>query len=163
MPADRLWHTQVLYHELLLAMQTAEDVMQEPLQALLDGKVQTVEYAGGRVVVEAPRRRRVYLPGSFDPLHDGHRCRPSCMNSNPTSGGAASRACLFPSHTGSRMHTGLRMRRAMSSSCWQPREAVSLRSSLCFALLLTLGKNVRAGSCWRRRARRRGAQRAATR
>lgn len=86
MPADRLWHTQVFYHKLFLAMQTAEDVMQEPLQALLDGKVQTVEYAGGRVVVDAPRRRRVYLPGSFNPLHDGHRCRPSCMTAIPLAG-----------------------------------------------------------------------------
>lgn len=45
----------------------------EPLQALLDGQLRTVEFAGGQVVVDAPRRRRVYLPGSFNPLHDGHR------------------------------------------------------------------------------------------
>ena len=45
----------------------------EPLQALLDGTVRSVEFAGGQVVVDAPRRGRVYLPGSFNPLHDGHR------------------------------------------------------------------------------------------
>ena len=50
-----------------------EDVASEPLQALLDGKLRAVEFAGGHVVVDAPRRRRVYLPGSFNPLHDGHR------------------------------------------------------------------------------------------
>ena len=29
--------------------------------------------AGGNVYVDAPRRGRIYLPGSFNPLHDGHR------------------------------------------------------------------------------------------
>jgi hypothetical protein len=50
-----------------------EDTAPEPLQALLDGKLRAVEFAAGQVVVDAPRRRRVYLPGSFNPLHDGHR------------------------------------------------------------------------------------------
>lgn len=80
-----------------------------------------------------PAARRPQVPAF---LHD----------SNPTGGGAASGACLFPSHTGSRMHTGLRTRRVMSSSCWQPREAVSLRSSFCFALPLILGRNVQAAA-----------------
>ncbi len=53
--------------------QETEDAAPEPLQALLDGKLRAVEFAGGQVVVDAPRRRRVYLPGSFNPLHDGHR------------------------------------------------------------------------------------------
>ncbi len=44
---------------------------QDPLQRLLAGEVRCVEYCGDEVVVDAPRRRRVYLPGSFNPLHEG--------------------------------------------------------------------------------------------
>lgn len=48
--------------------------MPEPLQELLAGRVRCVEYSGGRVYVDAPRGPgRVYLPGSFNPLHEGHR------------------------------------------------------------------------------------------
>lgn len=43
------------------------------LEGLLQGSVRAVEFAGGQTTVDAPRRRRVYLPGSFNPLHDGHR------------------------------------------------------------------------------------------
>lgn len=28
---------------------------------------------GGNVYVDAPRPGRIYLPGSFNPLHDGHK------------------------------------------------------------------------------------------
>ena len=45
----------------------------DPVQALLDGKVQTVEFSNGNVGVDAPRSGRVYMAGSFNPLHDGHR------------------------------------------------------------------------------------------
>ncbi|BDA48658.1 hypothetical protein COCOBI_12-3390 [Coccomyxa sp. Obi] len=45
----------------------------EPLQELLEGRVRSVEYSGGQVIVDAPRRGRVYLPGSFNPLHEGHK------------------------------------------------------------------------------------------
>eukprot|EP00878_Enallax_costatus_P037938 GHUV01043046.1.p1 GENE.GHUV01043046.1~~GHUV01043046.1.p1 ORF type:complete len:256 (+),score=113.07 GHUV01043046.1:93-860(+) len=46
----------------------------EPLQDLIDGKVQCVEYSGGHVFVDAPRSAgKVYLPGSFNPLHEGHQ------------------------------------------------------------------------------------------
>jgi hypothetical protein len=49
----------------------------DPLQELLAGRVRCVEFSGGQVFVDAPRcgagSRRVYLPGSFNPLHDGHR------------------------------------------------------------------------------------------
>lgn len=54
-------------------MQEEEERFDEPLQLLLQNKVQTLEYAGGQVLVDAPRAGRVYLPGSFNPLHDGHR------------------------------------------------------------------------------------------
>lgn len=47
--------------------------MADPVKALLEGKVQTVEFSNGNVVVDAPRSSRVYMAGSFNPLHDGHR------------------------------------------------------------------------------------------
>ncbi|PSC69495.1 Altered inheritance rate of mitochondria 25 [Micractinium conductrix] len=43
------------------------------LRELLNGRVDTVEFSGGNVYVDAPRPGRIYLPGSFNPLHDGHR------------------------------------------------------------------------------------------
>ena len=46
----------------------------DPLQALLAGRARVVEFSGGRVFVDAPRAGRLYLSGSFNPLHDGHRC-----------------------------------------------------------------------------------------
>ena len=47
----------------------------ELLRDLLAGRFRTLEFSGGGggVVVDAPRPARVYLPGSFNPLHDGHR------------------------------------------------------------------------------------------
>ena len=45
----------------------------DPVKALLEGKVQTVEFSNGNVVIDAPRSGRVYMAGSFNPLHDGHR------------------------------------------------------------------------------------------
>jgi len=49
----------------------------DPLDALLAGEVRSVEYSGGRVFVDAPRPGRVYLPGSFNPLHEGEHCPPT--------------------------------------------------------------------------------------
>ena len=46
---------------------------EEAIQCLLDGKVNCIEFAKGHVLGNAPRSKRVYLPGSFNPLHDGHR------------------------------------------------------------------------------------------
>lgn len=54
-------------------LQESEQSIEEPLQELLEGRVRSVEYSGGQVIVDAPRRGRVYLPGSFNPLHDGHK------------------------------------------------------------------------------------------
>lgn len=45
----------------------------DPIKALLEGKVRTVEFSNGNVIVDAPRSGRVYMAGSFNPLHDGHR------------------------------------------------------------------------------------------
>ena len=44
----------------------------DAIQALLDGRLCSVECAGGTVMVDAHRSGRVYLPGSFNPLHEGH-------------------------------------------------------------------------------------------
>lgn len=56
----------------VLAQETVEK-LGDPLQALLAGRARVVEFSGGRVLVDAPRAGRLYLPGSFNPLHDGHR------------------------------------------------------------------------------------------
>lgn len=52
--------------------------LRDPVQALLDGRVRCVEFSGPvgdrRVVVDAPRSGALILPGSFNPLHDGHKC-----------------------------------------------------------------------------------------
>jgi hypothetical protein len=64
---------QAVYDEISSEFLPAPD----PLQELLAGRVRCVEFSGGQVFVDAPRcgagARRVYLPGSFNPLHDGHR------------------------------------------------------------------------------------------
>ena len=52
--------------------------MEDPLELLLGGKISSVEFAGGQVTVDAPRGGRIYLPGSFNPLHDGHRYMTAC-------------------------------------------------------------------------------------
>jgi len=53
--------------------QHSTERIEEPLQELLSGRARCVEFSGGRVYIDAPRSNRVYLPGSFNPLHDGHR------------------------------------------------------------------------------------------
>lgn len=40
---------------------------------LLDGKIDCVEFCGDNIVVNAPRHQRAVLPGSFNPVHEGHR------------------------------------------------------------------------------------------
>ena len=58
----------------------------DPLEEMLAGKIRTVEYSGGQVVRDAPRAGRLYLPGSFNPLHDGHTCdlQAACTMSSVT-------------------------------------------------------------------------------
>ena len=43
------------------------------LSALLEGRTAAVELQGGRVAAVGAARPRVLLPGSFNPLHEGHR------------------------------------------------------------------------------------------
>lgn len=54
-------------------MQEETTEIADPINGLLKGDVQTVEYSNGNVVVDAPRGGRVYMAGSFNPLHEGHR------------------------------------------------------------------------------------------
>lgn len=52
-------------------MEYSSTIAPDPLSELLAGRVQCVEFVGSRVVVDAPRPRRVYLSGSFNPIHEG--------------------------------------------------------------------------------------------
>ncbi|MEW5297071.1 MAG: hypothetical protein WDW36_000303 [Sanguina aurantia] len=54
-------------------MEYSSAIAPDPLSELLAGGVQCVEFVGSRAVVDAPRPRRVYLSGSFNPVHDGHK------------------------------------------------------------------------------------------
>eukprot|EP00803_Ostreobium_quekettii_P002877 evm.model.scf_4242.1 EVM.evm.TU.scf_4242.1 scf_4242:2002-2793(+) len=45
----------------------------DPLERLLGQQIRCVEFCGSEVVVDAPRSHHVILPGSFNPLHKGHR------------------------------------------------------------------------------------------
>eukprot|EP01025_Chloroclados_australasicus_P047740 TRINITY_DN5384_c1_g3_i1.p1 TRINITY_DN5384_c1_g3~~TRINITY_DN5384_c1_g3_i1.p1 ORF type:complete len:459 (+),score=22.69 TRINITY_DN5384_c1_g3_i1:80-1456(+) len=47
--------------------------IQDPISDLVQGKCQTVEICGDMILVDCPRSGRVYLPGSFNPLHNGHK------------------------------------------------------------------------------------------
>ena len=39
----------------------------DPVEELLQGRVRTVEYSNGNVIVDAPRGGKVYMAGSFNP------------------------------------------------------------------------------------------------
>ncbi len=58
--------------QLQLTTSTIGDSEEAILEELLAGRIPCVEFSGGRVFVGAPRGGRVYLPGSFNPLHEGH-------------------------------------------------------------------------------------------
>lgn len=45
----------------------------DPITDLLDGRIECVEFHGEHVIVNAPRHQKAVLPGSFNPLHEGHR------------------------------------------------------------------------------------------
>lgn len=48
--------------------------MSQLLRDMLSGRFKSIEFSGsgGLAVVDAPRPGRIYLPGSFNPLHSGH-------------------------------------------------------------------------------------------
>jgi hypothetical protein len=73
-PADNLSQLQYTPMSAASAGSAAATPADQPLQDLLAGRVRCVEFSGGNVYVNAPRGRgRVYLPGSFNPLHEGHK------------------------------------------------------------------------------------------
>lgn len=54
-------------------MQEETTEIADPITVLLKGDAHTVEYSNGNVIVDAPRGGRIYMAGSFNPLHEGHR------------------------------------------------------------------------------------------
>lgn len=56
----------------------------DPLDELLGGRIRCVEYSGGQVIADCPRPNRVYLSGSFNPLHEGASCEILCPSILPT-------------------------------------------------------------------------------
>jgi hypothetical protein len=60
------------------AVQAAHVATGDPVAALLRGDVHCVEFSGPpearQIIVDAPRANAVLLPGSFNPLHNGHMC-----------------------------------------------------------------------------------------
>lgn len=78
--AQQHWPAQVgkglMMQRACCAIQVESAPRKDPLDALLAGEVRSVEYSGGQVFVDAPRPGRVYLSGSFNPLHEGARHLP---------------------------------------------------------------------------------------
>lgn len=58
-------------HEIIGGV-TLDDSIEDVVDQLIRGDVQTVEFSGGYIYLDAPRSHRMYLPGSFNPLHEGH-------------------------------------------------------------------------------------------
>ena len=60
------------------AVATAHEEIGDPIAALLDKRIHCVEFCGPagarQAIVDAPRAHAVVLPGSFNPLHEGHMC-----------------------------------------------------------------------------------------
>ena len=46
--------------------------LDDPVHALLGGSAQCVEFSASHFVLDAPRRNVLLLPGSFNPIHEGH-------------------------------------------------------------------------------------------
>ena len=46
--------------------------LDDPINSLLDGSARCVEFYGSHFVLDAPRRDVLLLPGSFNPIHEGH-------------------------------------------------------------------------------------------
>lgn len=61
-------------HDLIPGMNDSSDAcVSAAVKKILTGEAKTVEFSGGCIYLDAPRPNRIYLPGSFNPLHDGHR------------------------------------------------------------------------------------------
>lgn len=57
----------------ILGNDIEKDIVSDAVERLAGGFAETVEFSGGYVYVNAPRPNRMYLPGSFNPLHEGHK------------------------------------------------------------------------------------------
>jgi nicotinic acid mononucleotide adenylyltransferase len=49
-----------------------DDKASRAINAVISGTARCVEFSGGKILVDCPREGRMYLPGSFNPLHAGH-------------------------------------------------------------------------------------------
>ena len=58
---------------LLYLLQSNSTEIADPIEELLQGRIKTVEFSNGNIIVDAPRHGKVYMAGSFNPLHEGHR------------------------------------------------------------------------------------------
>lgn len=47
--------------------------IEDPIDVLYSGQIATLEVCGDQFIADAARKRRIYLPGSYNPLHEGHR------------------------------------------------------------------------------------------
>uniref|UniRef100_A0A7S3QL21 Cytidyltransferase-like domain-containing protein n=1 Tax=Dunaliella tertiolecta TaxID=3047 RepID=A0A7S3QL21_DUNTE len=73
-PSEQLCVSQPLDSEGIPAAVSLKQIAApDPLEALMAGNVKCVEFNGSQVVTDAPRRNKLYLPGSFNPLHAGHK------------------------------------------------------------------------------------------
>lgn len=63
-------------------VETTFEELGDPVAALLDTKIRCVEFCGPQgarqTIVDAPRAHAVLLPGSFNPLHEGHMYVSAC-------------------------------------------------------------------------------------
>ncbi len=76
-------------------MEVSARAQADPIEELLAGRVRCVEFGpGGRMVVDAPRTGKVVLPGSFNPLHEGHRRMLEAAVERGRSKGEASEGCF---------------------------------------------------------------------
>lgn len=51
---------------------SSEDINSRAINAVISGTARCVEFSGGKILIDCPREGRIYLPGSFNPLHEGH-------------------------------------------------------------------------------------------
>lgn len=73
---DEFFNTHILGENDALSVEHTQMVpksVPDAIQMLLNGQTKTVEFSGGSIFLNAPRSNRIYLPGSFNPLHDGHK------------------------------------------------------------------------------------------
>lgn len=68
--------------------------MSDPIHELINGRISMVEFSRGQIYADAPRSKRVYLSGSFNPVHDGHRTLLDAACAARTAHGGPSEGCF---------------------------------------------------------------------